>query len=93
MNEKPIENQEKIEINNDIKIEKDIQIYKKEKGDNVDYFECYRDGKRFSYEKSYVKHFEKYHPNDFPFYCDLCHKGFFSSNAIENHINSKKHNY
>ena len=83
----------KFEINNDIKIEKDMQIYKKEKDDNFYFFECYGDGKRFSYEKSYVKHFEKYHPNDFPFYYDLCHKGFFSPNAIENHIKSKKHNY
>ena len=93
INEKPLENQEKIEINNDIKIEKDKHSYKNEKEENFYYFECYRDGKRFSSEKNYVKHFEKYHPNDFPFYCDQCHKGFFSSYSIENHIKSKKHKY
>ena len=93
INEKPIKNKEKFGINNDIKIEKDIQNYKKDKEDKFYYYECYRDGKRFSNEKSYVKHFEKYHSNDFPFYCDQCHKGFYSSNAIENHIKSKKHNF
>ena len=93
MNERPIKNQEKFEIDNDIKVEKDMHNYKKDKEETFYYFECYRDGKRFSNEKSYIKHFEKYHSNDFPFYCDQCHKGFFSSYAIENHMKSKKHKY
>ena len=50
-NEKQIENKDKFEINNDIKVEKDMHNYKMDKKDNFDYFEYYRDGKRFSYEK------------------------------------------
>ena len=78
----------------DIKVEIDKKINSDEnKHDNFSYYECYRDGQKFNDEKSYIKHFEKYHYDDFPFYCEQCNKGFFSSNAIENHIKSKGHIY
>ena len=78
--------------NEDIKFEKDKKVNQNENAD-FSYYECYRDSKKFNNEKSYIKHFEKYHYDDYPFYCDECNKGFFSSNAIENHIKSKGHNY
>ena len=69
-------------------------IKKNNKYENKDYsfyYECYRDGSKFQTEKNYVKHFEKYHPDDYPFYCDECNKGFYSYNAIEDHIRKKGH--
>ena len=81
---------------NQIKKEEDIKVEKaliddKSENKEYSYYVCYSDGKKFQNEINYIKHFEKYHPNDFPFYCELCQKGFYSSNAIENHIRSKGH--
>lgn len=73
---------------NDIKLNNKKE---KEKEGSSYYYECYRDGKTFEEEKEYIKHFKKYHPNDFPFYCDKCDRGFYSYNAIENHILSMGH--
>ena len=42
-------------------------------------------------EKEYIKHFEKEHPNDYPFYCYACNYGFYSNHEIENHYKSKNH--
>jgi len=55
------------------------------------YYECYHEGTKFQDEKSYVSHFKSEHPNDYPFYCNICHKGFYSYMAIDNHCRSKGH--
>ena len=73
---------------NDIKLNNKKE---KEKEGSSYYYECYRDGKTFEEEKEYIKHFKKHHLNDFPFYCDKCDRGFYSYNAIENHILSMGH--
>ena len=49
----------------------------------------YIDGKSFISEWEYVGHFKQYHQNDYPFYCNLCNKGFYSSQAINNHNRAK----
>ena len=77
--------QEELNRINDIK-----KQYQAESNQDV-YYECYLDKKRFKNEKEYVYHFSKYHNNDYPFYCDLCNKGFYSFQAIENHNFSKNH--
>ena len=59
--------------------------------DNEIYYECYHDNKKFSTQKLYIEHFRKEHPNDYPFYCDECQKGFRNENDLYIHYNSKKH--
>ena len=51
--------------------------------------ECYHDHIRYIDEEAYVKHFKEQHPEDYPFYCEECKKGFFSYDAIQNHNNAK----
>ena len=51
------------------------------------YYECYHDNIRYLTEKQYVEHFQKVHPNDYPFYCEVCERGFLSEEAIESHYN------
>ena len=55
------------------------------------YYKCYHDGKTFENERKYVAHFNKFHYNDFPFYCDICERGFYSYSAITEHNRAKKH--
>jgi len=55
------------------------------------YYICYHDGKTFEDESKYMQHFNKFHSDDFPFYCDICEKGFNSYNAIDQHNRAKKH--
>ena len=55
------------------------------------YYECYIDNKVFESEKEYIEHFNNYHKNDFPFYCDICNKGFFSYKSINDHYIMKGH--
>ena len=55
------------------------------------YYICYHDGKTFENERKYVAHFNKFHYNDFPFYCDICERGFYSYSAITEHNRAKKH--
>ena len=38
---------------------------------NEIYYQCYQDSKTFQTEKNYIDHFNKYYPNDYPFYCDI----------------------
>ena len=60
------------------------------KGKN--HYECYHDNQIFKKEKSYIKHYQTEHPDDFPFYCRVCNKGFMASQSLESHIkNSKRH--
>ena len=73
---------------------KKVQILKaKEKSskNNQYYYTCYLDKKEFYNEKSYVKHFIQFHKDDFPFYCDICRRGFWSYNSIEDHSRAKGH--
>ena len=82
-----------MKIKEDIKVEKKFNAnnYGNSKEENAFYYECFIDGRKFQTEKSYIKHFEKQHPLEYPFYCDQCKRGFNSYNAIENHITSKGH--
>ena len=60
--------------------------------ENGYYYECYHDKEKFIDEDLYVKHFKENHSSDFPFYCDVCKKGFFAYNSLESHCNnSQKH--
>ena len=70
---------------------KNIKNQNKPKTNQDIFYECYLDNKRFNSEKEYINHFSKYHNKDYPFYCDICKKGFFSFQAIENHNFSKNH--
>ena len=58
---------------------------------NEYYYECYHDSITFETEQKYINHFRKFHPNDFPFYCDICNKGFYSYKAINEHNRAKGH--
>ena len=64
---------------------------KNNKYQKIKYYECYLDGKTFNNEKEYVTHFKNCHPDDYPFYCYNCQKGFYSKMAIKNHNKMKKH--
>ena len=70
---------------------KNLKNQNKPKTNQDIFYECYLDNKRFNSEKEYINHFSKYHNKDYPFYCDICKKGFFSFQAIENHNFSKNH--
>ena len=70
---------------------KNLKNQNKPKSNQDIFYECYLDNKRFNSEKEYINHFSKYHNKDYPFYCDICKKGFFSFQAIENHNFSKNH--
>ena len=91
--EKQQENIEKI------KEEKKLQLLEEqEQNTNVQninkneyYYECYHDSITFETEQQYINHFRKFHPNDFPFYCDICNKGFYSYKAINEHNRAKGH--
>ena len=50
---------------------------------------CYIDEQAFPTEKLYVEHFQKEHPDDFPFYCDQCEKGFKHEEDKNKHDNAK----
>ena len=84
--------QEDFKKEEDIKMQNEVENNKNEKEGTSYYYECYRDRKIFQTEKNYVKHFKRCHPNDFPFYCDQCNKGFFSYNSIETHNRKEGHN-
>ena len=58
---------------------------------NQYYYKCYLDKKEFKKEKSYVNHFIQFHKGDFPFYCDICNRGFWSYMSIEDHSRAKGH--
>ena len=55
------------------------------------YYECYLDRQKFYNEKEYTEHFFKFHKGDFPFYSNICQKGFWSSKAIDGHSRAKGH--
>jgi hypothetical protein len=52
---------------------------------------CKKDGKIFEIEEDYIKHFQKYHPYDYPFYCKDCNKGFFNNKLLKKHLKKIKH--
>ena len=54
-------------------------------------YKCYIDNKKFNTEKEYVMHFVHCHNGDFPFYCDICDKGFWSFESLEQHSKAKGH--
>ena len=55
-------------------------------------FICGEDGKRIISERAYIQHFDEEHPNLFPFFCNICDKGFNSLNSLLDHKqNSLKH--
>ena len=83
---KEVENDKKQELESQ---EESQNTPKEKKAGN---FVCYLDLNEFETEKGYIKHFKNCHPEDYPFYCYDCQKGFFSNNAIENHCKSKGHN-
>ena len=55
------------------------------------YYECYHDKQKFDTEKEYVRHFIKFHKNDFPFYCNICKRGFWAYESINAHSKAKGH--
>ena len=55
------------------------------------YYECYHDHEKYYEEKLNEKHFKERHPEDHPFYCEICNKSFIDYNSLENHYGSKKH--
>ena len=73
------------------KRQKDIQKNSKEQKLEPYYYECYLDKQKFDNEKEYAEHFFKFHKGDFPFYCDICKKGFWSYKAIDGHSRAKGH--
>lgn len=77
----------------ELKKKNELKTFKNKKNSktNEDYYVCYIDGKEFIKEKDYVNHFSLNHKNDYPFYCEICRKGFFSFQAIDNHNFSKNH--
>ena len=75
----------------ELRKKEEIKNQNKPKTNQDIFYECYLDNKRFNSEKEYINHFSKYHNKDYPFYCDICKKGFFSFQAIENHNFSKNH--
>ena len=85
--------EEIIKKEEELKRQKESKIpeNKKNSKENEDYYVCYIDGKEFKREKDYVNHFLLNHKNDYPFYCEICRKGFFSFQAIDNHNFSKNH--
>ena len=60
---------------------------------NAFYNKCDHDNKKYSNQKSYIEYFRKEHPNDYPFYCYDCQKGFVNENDLNIHYNSKKHKF
>ena len=94
----------KINSNEDLKMEKEssmkeklkekTQMKKKKEESQIKksyFFKCYLDGIKFKTVKKYIKHFEIYHPDDFPFYCYDCQMGFYSNNAYDEHFLSEYH--
>ena len=67
--------------------EKELNNFKREEY----YYICYHDGKTFENERKYVQHFNKFHSNDFPFYCNICNRGFYSYSEIDEHNRAKRH--
>ena len=53
---------------------------------------CYIDKQSFPSEKLYVEHFQKEHSDDYPFYCDICKKGFLHEEDKNKHDNAKHSN-
>ena len=73
------------------KRQKYLQKNSKEQKLELYYYECYLDKQKFDNEKEYAEHFFKFHKGDFPFYCDICKKGFWSYKAIDGHSRAKGH--
>ena len=48
-------------------------------------FRCIFDGAAFIEENHYKIHFMRCHPNKFPFFCNICKRGFNSYEAILSH--------
>ena len=96
---KKIEENKRQEYIERIREEKILQLLKEqEQNDSLQnikkneyYYECYHDSITFETEQKYINHFRKFHPNDFPFYCDICNKGFYSYKAINEHNRAKGH--
>ena len=67
------------------------EVYQEEENYN-NYYECYLGCGKYNNEKQYVQHFAKQHPDDYPFYCYDCRRGFYASTSIDEHLkNSRKH--
>jgi len=75
----------------EIKREEVLKHQKISKAKENYFYICYLDRKRFNNENDYIKHFSIYHEDDYPFYCEICKRGFFSYQALENHNFSKNH--
>ena len=90
-----------IKIDNNIIIENKNKLIKKEdskdternniKEDIISNYLCQKDGKIFETEEDYIKHFQKYHPYDYPFYCKDCNKGFSNNKLLKKHLKKIKH--
>ena len=90
-----------IKIDNNIIIENKNGIIKKEesrdiernniKEDIISNYICQKDGKIFETEEDYIKHFQKYHPYDYPFYCKDCNIGFSNNKLLKKHLKKIKH--
>ena len=84
-------NKEKQQVKFLEKFDKEIKQREKENNNNEYYYQCYHDGYTFETEKDYVNHFYRYHKDDYPFYCDICNKGFFSYKSISIHNRNYGH--
>ena len=73
------------------KRQEDNQKNSKEQKLEPYYYECYHDKQKFDDEEKYVVHFLKFHKGDFPFYCSICKRGFWSYKAINAHSRAKGH--
>ena len=73
------------------KSQKELEKNLKEQKLEPYYYECYLDKQKIYNEKEYTDHFFKFHKGDFPFYCNICQKGFWSSKAIDGHSRAKGH--
>lgn len=49
-------------------------------------FKCSKCSKKYSSIRSVRRHFAKVHPNEKPYRCGVCNKGFIDANVLKNHI-------
>ena len=60
---------------------------------NNEYYEkniyiCQIDSVKFFNEDDYLEHYDEEHPDTYPFYCELCKRGFNHEKALISHINT-----
>ena len=79
---------EEHKIQKQLKREEDLKEEEEIKN-NLFYYVCCYDNKKFATQKLYFEHFTKEHS----FICDICGKKFISINEFQSHYNSKNKNH